>query len=67
MALGRKMHDRGGPVFNHQPIHKRPVADIAANEDMIRISFNGREVTQVPGISKEIEINHPTLMPRNPV
>ena len=46
-----------GLVFGQQPRYQRLIADVAMGENMVGITFQGRQGIQIAGISQRIEID----------
>ncbi len=58
MRLGGKMHHRPRAMLGQQGVHPRPVADVAAHEDMARIALKRGKIIQVAGIGQIVQIDH---------
>jgi hypothetical protein len=67
VTLGRKVHDGVRPVLSQQAIDELAITDITSYEYVIRVSFYGGKVAQIPSIGQEIEVDHPTLSLRDPI
>ena len=47
-----------GLLFGQQGIHQRLVADIAVDEAIARIVFDGSQILQIAGVSQLIQIDY---------
>ena len=57
VAFRGKMDDRVGLVFRQQVAYKRAIENGAANEEVGRIAFDGRQVVEVAGVRERVEID----------
>ncbi len=59
MALGSQMHDDVGFEIRKDGFHRRSVADVALAERIARILRNGRQRSEIAGISQLVEDKDP--------